>query len=690
MIEREIIEREETFGHIRTILIMLALTIATLAVYWQVQYHDFINYDDPLYVDNPMVRLGLSWDGIRWAFQSTAAANWHPLTWLSHMLDFQIFGKNPAGHHLTNLFFHLANTLLLFLVLNEMTSACWRNALVAAMFALHPLHVESVAWIAERKDLLSTFFFFFTLAFYVAYVKKPTKGRYLAALIFFILGLLTKPMLVTLPFVMILLDFWPLGRIPCSAIARYRLWSALRPLLIEKIPFFACSLLSCIITYYVQNQAGAVNSFKFIPFSVRVSNAFISYAEYLDKTVWPRDLAVFYPYVDAIFLSKALGAALIILFISIFAVHSLKRRPYVFVGWFWYLGTLIPVIGLVQVGIQALADRYTYIPLIGIFIILSWGLTEMTRRTRYRNIAFSACAVLLLSHWAFTSWCQVSYWTNSISLLKHALSVTRDNPVAHNNLGLALVKKGKHDEAMQHFQEILRLNPFDSNAMNNIGNLMERRGKPEDARQNFRRAIQLNPNNEGAHINLGANLAATKTPENRKEAMQHFLTALSINPNSFLAHFNLGMMLLQSNEQDAIAHFKETIRLNPEYGRAHLMLGLFYSRLNNHEKGVIHVQEALKSPVDPELDVLHKFLSDQLLLQGKIDEALTCMETALLMNPDSPENHYKLGNLFIAKGQTEEAIHHFREALRLDPSYYKAGKALTAVTSVLSGSEKQP
>lgn len=670
-------KHDEIFGHIKTILMMLALAIATLAVYWQVQYHDFINYDDPLYVDNPMVRLGLSWDGIRWAFQSTMAANWHPLTWLSHMLDFQLFGKNPAGHHLTNLFFHLANTLLLFLVLKEMTSAYWRSALVAAMFALHPLHVESVAWVAERKDVLSTFFFFLTLASYVYYVNKPTKGGYVATLVFFILGLLAKPMVVTLPFVLLLLDFWPLGRLPSSVIARHHLWPALRPLLLEKVPFFACSLLSCIITYHVQGLGGAVSPLKFIPVSVRVSNAFISYAEYLDKAFWPRDLAVFYPYADVIFLSKAFGAALIILFISAFAVYSLKRIPYLFVGWFLYLGTLVPVIGFVQAGIQALADRYTYIPLIGIFVILSWGMAEMTRRMRYRNLALSACAVLLLAHSAFTSWHQASYWKNSISLLEHTISVTRDNPTARNNLGLALVKIGKHDEAMRHFQEILRFDPSNSGALNNLGTLLKRQGKPEAAQQYFRRAIQSNPNNEVAHINLGAILAETKTLENRTEAMQHFLTALRINPSSHMAHFNLGMILLKSNSQDATVHFEAAVRLNPEYGRAHLMLGLYFQK-KDHEKAAFHIHEALKCDIDPELDILHKTLSDQLLLQGKIAEALSQLETALRMNPDSPGNHYKLGNLLMIEGRMEEARHHFGEALRLDPSYRKAGEALAA------------
>ena len=674
-------EHEETFGRFKTILVMLALTIATLAVYWQVQFHDFINFDDPLYVDNPMVRLGLTWDGIRWAFQSTAAANWHPLTWLSHMLDFQLFGKRPAGHHLTNLFFHLANTLLLFLILKEMTSSCWRSALVAAMFALHPLHVESVAWVAERKDVLSSFFFFLTLAVYVQYVKKQTKIVYIAAILFFILGLLAKPMLVTLPFVLLLLDFWPLNRI---AIKRHHFWSSLRPLLIEKIPFFICSLLSSVITYYVQKQGGAVHPLESMPISVRLCNAFISYVEYLDKTFWPRDLSVFYPYTDVIYLSKAVGAALIIFFISMFAVWSIKRLPYLFLGWFWYLGTLIPVIGLVQVGIQALADRYTYLPLIGIFIIFSWGVAEITETMRYRKIVLSAFALMLLTHWSLTAWRQVSYWKNSITLLEHSISVTNNNSVALNNLGLALIKVHREDDAMRHFQTLISFDPHHSGAMNNIALLLEKRGQPKEAREYLLRAIQINPNNDAALMNLGANLAATGTPENLKKAIQHFRMALKINPNSYHTHFNIGKILFESNPQESIFHLQEAVRLNSEYGMAHLMLGNLYSQNKLYEKAIFHIQEALKCDIDPSLDFLHKTLSDQLLLQGKMDEALIQLETALRINPDSAENHYRLGNLLMIKGRVKEASYHFKEALRLDPSYYRAEKALKLTASPVS------
>ena len=593
-------EYEEAFGRIKTILIMLALTFATLAVYWQLQYNDFTSYDDPWYVGNPVVRNGLSWEGVRWAFQSTAATNWHPMAWLSHMLDFQLFGKQPSAHHLTNLFFHLASTLLLFLTLKEMTAAFWRSAFVAAMFALHPLHVESVAWVAERKDVLSAFFWFLTMAVYVEYAKRPARGKYLAVLFIYILGLMAKPILVTLPFVLLLLDFWPLRRIPSAEIERHRIWLAIKPLLLEKIPFFACSLFSSVITYYVQQKGGAVSSLQIVPINVRITNAFISYAEYLDKTLWPRELAVFYPYPDTILLSKALGAALIVIFISIIAIYLIRRVPYLFVGWFWYLGTLVPVIGLVQVGIQASADRYTYLPLIGIFLILSWGVEEVSRRLPYRRIILSVCALLLLAHWSFASWCQVTFWKNDISLFEHALSVTRDNAVAHNNLGGALAKAGRHDEAMRHFQEALRIIPSYSYAINNVGIQLVRRGQSAEAIHYFRRAIQTNPRNETAYINLAVQLAKAGNPESHAEAVRHLFEALRIDPFSFIAHYHLGLILSPTNTQDAIAHFADAIRLNPEYGMAHYQLGVIYSRNNAPEKALHHYQEALKCDSDPQ------------------------------------------------------------------------------------------
>ena len=680
---------EKTLDRIKTILILMALAAATLAVYWQVQHHDFLNYDDPLYVsDNSTVRNGLSWEGFLWAFQSTAVSNWHPLTWLSHMADVQIFGKMPAGHHLTSLFFHLANTLLLFLILKEMTASHWRSALVAAMFSLHPLHVESVAWVAERKDVLSAFFGFLTLAVYIVYTKRPSPGRYWALLLY-ILGLMAKPMLVTLPFVLLLLDFWPLKRLALAEEAgRPRIWPALWPRLWEKGPLFLCSLLSCLITYYAQNKGGAVGSLKIVPMTVRIGNAFISYVEYLDKTLWPRDLAVFYPYSDTLLLSKALGAALIVLFLSSLALYALRRVPYLFVGWFWYLGAIVPVIGLVQVGVQSSADRYTYLPLIGIFLILVWGVAEMTNKMAHQRILVPGFVLLLLFHWIFTSWNQVSYWKNSISLFEHALSVTRDNAVAHINLGEALTKAGRNDEAMGHYRETLRINPSSAAAINNMGVLLRQRGQDGEATQHFRRVLKLDPDFAEAHVNLGAQLAKEDALSSRMEASRHFREALRIDHRSYNAHYNLGVMLLKEKRTDeAITHLETALRLNREFGLAHHQLGVLNSERKLPEKAISHYREALKPEPRPDI---HNSLAGQLLLQGKTTEALVQLEAALRLSPDFPAARYNMGVLLMMEGRPEEARRQFEEALRLNPrdkkmraDVKKAAVALAAETAKL-------
>jgi Tfp pilus assembly protein PilF len=587
-------ERKNRLELIKTIVIMLFLVISTLFVYWQVQYHDFINYDDPSYVlDNQMVRKGLSLDGISWAFKTTTASNWHPLTWFSHMLDFQLFGKNPAGHHLTNLFLHLANTLLLFIILKDMTVSYWCSAFVAAMFALHPQHVESVAWVSERKDVLSLFFGLIALSFYANYVKMSSIKNYMISLLFYIMSLMSKPTLVTLPFVLVLLDYWPIGRFSSVNFRQHQFWLDIRHLLFEKIPFFTLSLLSCIITYYAQHQGGSVGSLKIIPISVRISNALISYAGYLDKTLWPRSLSVLYPYPEIIFISEAIGAALIIFFISIFVLYLKKRFAYLFVGWLWYLGILVPMIGIVQVGTQTSADRYTYVPLIGIFVMFSWGAKEMARGLRHRSIVIFVCAILLLTSWTFISKQQVSYWKNGISLFEHAISLKYDNIYAHLNLGTAYEKKGNNDLAMLHFQEALRIDPSNFRAINNIGVQLLKMGRNEEAVQYFKRAIELNPDFTEAHINIGSYFAGL--PDSKSEAIQHFTDALKIDKNSFAAHYNLGLMLLKKGDtENATSHFEHAVRLNPDLGVAHYQLGVIYAKKKNKEKAIFHFREAFQ------------------------------------------------------------------------------------------------
>jgi len=487
-------------------IVSLFLTIATLAVYWQAGNHEFINYDDITYVTgNPHLQAGFSPEGIIWAFTSGYAGNWHPLTWISHILDIQLYGMDPGRHHLTNVLFHIGNTLLLFLVFRRMTGALWCSAFIAALFALHPLHVESVAWIAERKDVLSTFFWMLTMGAYAWYVERRGFLRYLLVLLFFILGLMAKPMLVTLPFVLLLLDYWPLSRFQFGHqngnIVIQRKSVVIR-LICEKIPLFALAAASCIVTLFAQQSGGAVCSFSAFPINIRIANALVSYVGYIVKMLWPHQLAVLYPYPGMLPWIQVIGACLLLVFISILAFMALKRCPWLIVGWVWYIVTLVPVIGLVQVGSQAMADRYTYVPLIGIFIMIAFGVPELMSGWRYRKIGLSTMAVACLLVLMATTWFQVRYWANSVTLFERALAVTENNYVLHSNLGVTLFSKGKVDEAIDHFHDAMRINPRYAKAHNNLGTALIHKGKVKKAIAHFREALRIRPGYSDAHDNL--------------------------------------------------------------------------------------------------------------------------------------------------------------------------------------------
>ena len=410
------------------------------------RHFSFVNYDDPQYVTaNYDVQAGLTFESIRWSFTATHANNWHPLTWLSHMLDCQIYGMNPGHHHMTNVLFHILNTLLLFFIFKRISESIWKSAFVAALFALHPLHVESIAWVAERKDVLSTFFWMLTLWSYAGYVERPRLDKYLLLILFYILGLMAKPMLVTLPFVLLLLDYWPLKRFHLKSsdnenpeVQRTFYFG----LILEKIPLFLLSAASGIVTYLVQKSSGAVSSLDAIPFHDRIANALVSYVVYIGKMIWPHNLAVLYPYPRSIALWKIVGAGLLITLITVLVLRLLRSKPYLAVGWLWYLGTLVPVIGIVQVGSQAMADRYTYVPLIGIFIMITWGISDWVSKRHYRRFGLFMVTAVILSLLMITSRLQVKYWSNSVMLFDHAIDVTGENSTAQLNLGEALAEQG--------------------------------------------------------------------------------------------------------------------------------------------------------------------------------------------------------------------------------------------------------
>jgi len=418
----------------KKLLITLILILCTLVIYWQVKDFNFAGYDDELYLtDNTHVQTGLTFESIKWAFTTFHAGNWHPLTWLSHMLDIELYGLNPIGHHWTSLQIHLTNTLLLFFVLQYMTGALWRSAFVAVLFALHPLHVESVAWVSERKDVLSTFFGMLTILAYIRYVKKRNLLRYSLVFILLSLGLMAKPMLVTMPFVLLLLDFWPLERLKYYFPDQS---SKLFSLIYEKIALFIPVVISSVLTILAQKEVGALYSFEALPITTRIANAFVSYAGYIIKTIWPQNLAVFYPHpFGELSLWYVSLAALAIAGISFFSICSFKQRPYVAVGWFWYLGTLIPVIGLIQVGAQSMADRYTYIPLTGLFIIAAWGIPDLLKKWCSNKIILVILSIIIISAFSTRSYFQIRHWKNSTAVFKNAVTVTDNNWLAYNNLG---------------------------------------------------------------------------------------------------------------------------------------------------------------------------------------------------------------------------------------------------------------
>ncbi|MBE9504504.1 MAG: tetratricopeptide repeat protein [Proteobacteria bacterium] len=463
------------------LIICLFLVVGILSCYWRVQYADFVNIDDTVYVsENRNVQAGLTREGIIWAFTTFEAANWHPLTWLSHMLDCQMFGLNPRGHHLTSLLFHITNSMLLFYVFCRMTGGVWESALVAALFALHPLHVESVAWISERKDLLSTFFGLISIAAYVRYAQEKRQVSYLLCILFLGFGLMTKPMLVTFPFVLLLLDFWPLKRFAgenhgaprtgaAAVFSRRNLFSLIR----EKIPLFILAIFMSMTTITAQHSKGAVQTLEYFPFHFRIYNALIAYVTYIVKTVWPSHLSIFYPHPgNTLLLWQVAGAASLLIGITVLAVVISKRYPYVAVGWFWYLGTLVPVVGLVQVGTQAMADRYTYIPLIGLFIIAIWGITDLMGRWKHGKALAAALAVIIFSALGVRTAIQVGFWQNNVSLYRNAIRVNDRNDLAHYNLGVALEAVGRRDHAIPHYRKSVGINPLHVDAFNNLANVL--------------------------------------------------------------------------------------------------------------------------------------------------------------------------------------------------------------------------
>ncbi len=730
---------ETAGGRKQTVWLCVLLALMTAAVYWPVLELGFTNFDDPAYVTaNPRVQAGLTGDSVKWAFTRAHAANWHPLTWVSHMLDCELYGQKPAGHHLTNLLFHIADSLLLFGLLQRLTGALWRSAFVAALFALHPLHVESVAWVAERKDVLSAFFFLLTLWCYARYTHAecgsqgsasgdtypaarnaqhggtnhlPSAISYVLSLGCFAFGLMSKPMLVTVPFVLLLLDYWPLRRLcfPPLRLAgtpspHHRATSPLR-LFLEKLPFFVLSAASCVVTLEVQRQGGAVVPLAEglgIPLESRLMNTPMSYVWYLVKLIWPSDLAVIYPSVREWPLVQVLLATVLLLALTSAAVWQGRRRPYVLAGWLWYLGMLVPVIGLVKVGAQFVADRYMYLPSIGLFIMLSWGVADLTASWARCGLPLVVGAMAVLAACALAVGRQLLYWQNTETLFRRALAVTRDNYIAYNSMGFWFAQHGQAELAKRYYRLALNIAPDYLAARNHLGWALVRQNKYADAIVVFESALRLNPavrrgpqqpgrgavwpgqDRRGDQASARSNPARPRTrfdtlqPGQRPatkdqpaEAADEFRLAARLNPRYAEAHNNLATVLAkQGKPAEAVAEFKRALAVQPDLLPAHYGLGEVLVDQDRLEEAVAQFREVLRLQPNHQPSWVQMGLA--YAKQGMPSEAAEAFAAAVRLKPNDAEAQCHLAAALASQHKTREAVQHYRAALKLAPDLPEA------------------
>jgi protein O-mannosyl-transferase len=767
----------------RPALISPLLAAVIFTVFCPALRCQFVNLDDPLYVtSNLHVQSGLTADGLAWAFHTGQAGNWHPLTWISHMLDCQLYGLSPEGHHLTSLLFHALNSVLLFVLLRRLTGALWRSAFVAALFALHPLHVESVAWIAERKDVLSACFFMLTLWAYGCYAEKsvvsgqwsvvsrhpseapaadqgprttdyglrarhPASRFYVLALCLFALGLMSKPMLVTLPFLLLLLDYWPLRRLQLFALKPQPSTppppSTFAHLVLEKWPFFLLSAASCIVTFIMQRQGGAVQPLAVMSTGARLENALVACARYLGKTLWPAGLATPYPHPGHWPLPAVALAAVLLAALTLGALWLVRKCPFAAVGWFWFLGMLVPVLGIVQVGDQSMADRYTYLPLIGLFIAVAWGLDAAFARWRLPKAALLVAGLVLVSCSAQTR-AQLSYWQNSETLFRHATAVTKNNWLAYYNLACYLDGQKRTDEALANYRRTVEAQPKFADAWNNLGyvfyermqyaealpylekalslkpsslalrdgfaNSLRELGRTDEAIEQYRLILQQKPDDFTVLNDLGNALA-------RKgqfaEAMQEYEASLRAKPDQATAHYGLAGALARTGRPDeAIGHYRLALQRNPDFAVAHNDLGFVLARKGDLDGAIAQFREAVRcKPDDPAalcnlgrtlagrqrfdeavplyvqaLSVAptnadaHAGLGLALAALGRMDEAVGHFQEAVRLRPDNANAHFNLGRGLAAQGKSDEAIRQLTEALRLKPDFAPARQELQALT----------
>ncbi|MHC4417507.1 MAG: tetratricopeptide repeat protein [Planctomycetota bacterium] len=666
-----------TVKKLRVPFIYAVLALATLIAFEPMRHNDFVGYDDPFYVTrNPNVNAGITLESINWAFSTPHGAIWNPVTTLSHMLDCQLFGLNPFWHHLSSLLSHIASTLLVFGILKRTTGSLWRSAFVAAAFALHPLRVESVAWVASRKDVLSVLFWMLTVWAYIRYTERPCTKWYLATFLFLLLGLMSKPMLLTLPFAFLLLDYWPLGRfqpgqIPLpqfGPVGKVPIRKTALQLVTEKLPLFALVSVAAVVAYMVPRTAGALELTQQLPLSSRLSNALVAYIAYIGKIFYPGNLAVLYPHPrDSLPAWQPIAALLTLILISAAVFYKGSRRRYLAMGWLWYLGTLIPVIGLVQLGHQAIADRYTYLPSIGIFIIAAWGAAEFFRSWRYRKAVLSAAATIILVALLMCTRAQLSHWRDSLTLYKRALAVTKNNYIMHYNFANALLRTSQYDQALSNFKRALAINPRYFDARSGIGKVLLKQGKFDEAVACFEQMLQQKPNHPDAHYNLGLALAEQGEYAG---ALEHFHKALRVKPNWAEVYYDMGRAAyLQDKRELALKYCAKAVRVKCDFRTARINLAETFAKMDKFRLAVEHFNKALEyEPAD-----IHSLRTLAWLLAVIEDDDIHDPGAAVklaqraceLTNYEQAEMLDTLAIAYAAAGRFAQAVQTAKQALEL-------------------------
>jgi protein O-mannosyl-transferase len=640
------------------LIICIALAAVVVGIYWPVYNYEFINLDDSFFiVDNPLVKQGISWDGLKWAFTTIHYTYWQPLTWLSYMLDCTLLGSNAGAMHLVNVLFHIVNTILLFVIFVRMTKGVWQSAFIAGLFALHPMHVESVAWVAERRDVLSTLFWLLTMLAYVRYIEQPSVRRYIATVTVFILGLLSKPMTVTLPFVLLLLDYWPLGRFGDAKCRVSRL-------LLEKVPFVILSAMASAVTFLTAHKVGAIASLGNVLFNERLENSIVSYCIYIHKMIWPAQLAVLYPFpAGTIPIMKVIICGAAVILITVLFIFYGRRHKYLIVGWLWYLGTLVPVIGIVQVGPQAWADRYTYVPLIGLFLIIAFGLADLLKNIAAKKYILAPAAILILASCAAAASIQLRYWKDSIALFERTLSVTKDNAIICYNYASVLNVRGQKEKARQYIAEAARLRPDIQEIHENYGRILEALGKTDEALAEYKIALQINSRSDAARYNFGWALLQKGYFD---EAIGQFRIYLGENAD----------LPRNGVTEQTTVRFKQTLVLKPDTVEILSHMGLCFAQKQDPDMAIKYYRQALM--LDPNHVSAHRRLGLTLYSMGKTDEAIEQCRIVVAAEPNDAKTYNNIGIMLQSEGKIAEAIDCFKKALEIDPKYQKARNALNA------------